>query len=257
MGPRDLCTGDRRAESRVGRDAAVRGNGLRQVRRGASRDGRSGAVRARAGRDGELALAIRVRPDLRRTAGHRPVRRHVQRHLGRARTQFPAGKAEHGARHLRGRRFVRPVCDVAGDAVAPRPRGLVRRPAGHGRDRLVHGADGRGADRATRRAASRVHPVRGTGDARGARTPRLHAAHRRIFRLRLPGRIPRRALARLPVGQGHAGSRGGDRAGADRPVQHRRHLHRGMAGRPDAQEVHPVGDLLRTRRRVRAVLLDA
>ncbi len=50
--------------------------------------------------------------------------------LGR---RFPAGKAEHGARHLRRRGFVRPVRDAAGDAVAPRPRRLVRRAARHGR----------------------------------------------------------------------------------------------------------------------------
>ena len=198
LGPRDVRAGDRRAESRVGRDAAVRRNDLRQVRRRARRDGGCGAVCARPGRDGERAHAIGVRPDLRRPDRRRPLRRHVQRHLRRARSPLSAGKAEHGARHLGRRRIVRPVRDAAVDAVAALPCRLVRRTAGHGVRRAVHGAAGGGPRRAQGRAAPRVRPVGRTGDARGAGAPRLHAAHGRLLRLRLPGRVPRRAPARLP-----------------------------------------------------------
>ena len=55
-----------------------------------------------------------------------------------------------------------------------------------------------------RRASARVPAIGRPGDARSAGPPRLHAADGRLLRLRLPGRVHRRAPARLSRRQGAA-----------------------------------------------------
>ena len=64
--------------------------------------------------------------------------------------------------------------------------------------------------------------------------PQLPAADGGLFRLRLPGRVHRRAHAELPEGQGPVAAGGELCAGADRPVQRVRHLCRRRA-RPAAR----------------------
>ncbi len=120
----------------------------------------------------------------------------------RARPRVSAGKAQHGARHLGGRGIVRPVRAAAGDAVADFAHRLVRRPVrARGRRAADDPAVGV-AVRAAPRDRTRVPAVGGAGDARGARPPRLHAAYDRLLRLRLPGRVRRRAPARVSRRQG-------------------------------------------------------
>ena len=82
--------------------------------------------------------------DVRRADRNRTVRYHLQRRLGRARSPIPAREAQHGARHFRRRRLVRPIRHAAADAVAAVARGLVRRTARHGRHRGIHRPDGGG-----------------------------------------------------------------------------------------------------------------
>ena len=59
-----------------------------------------------------------------------------------------------------------------------------------------------------RRRAGRRAAKRACGAARGLRPQRLQAAHRRLFRLRLPGGVHRRAHAELPEGQRPGAGRG-------------------------------------------------
>ena len=80
---RDLRPGDRRAEPRVGCDAAVRGDARRQAWRGSGRRRRRPAVRAGPDPDGAHGIAVRIRVVGRGADRHRHVGRDVQRHCRR------------------------------------------------------------------------------------------------------------------------------------------------------------------------------
>ena len=90
---------------------------------------------------------------------------------------------------------------------------------------------------------SRRHGAAARASARALREafrlPQLPAADGGLLRLRLPGRLHRRAHAQLPEGP-RPDARGGHHgAGADRPVQRDRHLRRGHAGPAPGQAPHP------------------
>ena len=69
--------------------------------------------------------------------------------------------------------------------------------------------------------------------------PELPDADGGLLRLRLPGRVHRRAHAQLPQGQGPVAAGGQLCAGADRAVQCVRHLHRRLAGPAHRQAQNP------------------
>ena len=155
--------------------------------------------------------------------------------LRRARPRVSARKAQHGARHLGRGGIVRPVRDAAADAggcishlgwygalLALAAIALLMGPL------AVALVEKRADDDA------RVPAVRRRRRCARRSASRLHAADGRLFRLRLPGRVRRRAPARLSRGQGHAAARRRDGAGADRPLQHRRHLRDRLARLADA-----------------------
>ena len=129
LGPRDVRARDRRAEPRVGRDAAVRRHGRRPLRHGGVVLGGAHSLCRSASSRWPTRRPRGVRADRRRADRHRPVRRHVQRGLRRARPRVSAGEAQHGARHLRRGGIVRPVRDAAAHAVAAVASRLARRAA--------------------------------------------------------------------------------------------------------------------------------
>ena len=154
------------------------------------------------------------------------VRRHVQRRLGRARPRVSAREAQHGARHLRRRRIVRPVRDGAVHAVAAHAISAgTARCSCSPRHRAPHGA-------ARRARWSRSGPIARRVPAVGAarRCARRSATAATCCSRSASSSAASRSSSSAFICRAYLADRGmpaacrGDRAGTDRPVQHRRHL---------------------------------
>nr|GEU28152.1 hypothetical protein [Tanacetum cinerariifolium] len=251
LDPRNLFAGHGAAKPAVGRVRPVCRHGGRPLRHHARGAGRRVELYGRPGVDGAGHRSHPVRDRLRRV--HRPrsgvygLRRRQRHHRPRG----PGRQTVVGVRHLGRGQLVRPVrADAHRAATDFRRRLAACLLRAGGLAGSADGADGVLPARAGRGAWRRPAPEHCRSIWRSSAQPLVPAAGRRLFRLRLPAGVHRRAPARVPEGQGRGRSQcGGAGAGADRPVQHRRLVLRGQARRPAAQALPAVRDLFCAGRR--------